>query len=129
MLQELGCYFGINYDSFTTMFKHPTYNYFVYAIFDPCHMLKLSRNALTKLKSFKDPNNDIISWHYFSLLQDIVMEDGFNLASKFIMKHIQFQKKKMNVALAAQALTEVLTEVKELVFKKQVPLTWASVKF
>ena len=49
MFKELGCEFGILYDSFVTKFKHPPKENFVYIILDPCHMLKLVRNALADM--------------------------------------------------------------------------------
>jgi hypothetical protein len=41
MFHELGCNFTTSFNSMVTKFKHPTANYYVYAILDPCHMLKL----------------------------------------------------------------------------------------
>ena len=49
MFNKLGCNFTTSYEHMITKFKHPTENYFVYAILDPCHMLKLARNALAHL--------------------------------------------------------------------------------
>jgi hypothetical protein len=42
MFTQLGCIFSTTYDSMVTMFKHPSRNYNVYVILDPCHMLKLA---------------------------------------------------------------------------------------
>ena len=42
MFTELGCNFTTSFDSMLTKFKHPTENYYVYAVLDPCHMLKLA---------------------------------------------------------------------------------------
>ena len=64
MFKELGCNFTSSYDSMITKFKHPSQDYFVYAILDPCHMLKLARNALADLKSFIDSENNLISWKF-----------------------------------------------------------------
>ena len=47
--RQLGCTFGTTYETMITKFKHPTQDYFVHVILDPCHMLKLARNALAKL--------------------------------------------------------------------------------
>ena len=46
-----------------TKFKHLTQNYFVPVIMDPCHMLKLARNALAKLSTFND--GEKVKWAYF----------------------------------------------------------------
>ncbi|CAB3999730.1 Hypothetical predicted protein [Paramuricea clavata] len=74
-----------------TKFKHPTANYYVYAILDPCHMLQLARNALAHLN--------------FSSLNRIQEGEGFTFPNKFSSKHLQFEKHKMNVKLSAQTLS------------------------
>ena len=50
----LGFTFGTTYETTVTKFKHPTQDYFVHVILDPCHMLKLARNALADLSTFCD---------------------------------------------------------------------------
>ena len=57
---KLGCNFSTSYDSMVTKFKHPSRDHHVYVILDPCHMLKLARNALASLVSFIDGNGDLI---------------------------------------------------------------------
>ncbi len=54
MFRELGCNFTTSLQTMITKFKHPTQDYFVYAVQDPCHMLKLAINALGHLGSFLD---------------------------------------------------------------------------
>ena len=104
MFSELGCTFTTSYESMITKIKHPTQNYFVYAILDPCHILKLARNALAHLGSIVDCENNIITWKLFSSLNKIHECEGFKLANKFSSRHLQFLKYKMNVQLAAQTL-------------------------
>lgn len=113
MFEKLGCKFTTSYNSFITKFKHPTEDYFIYAILDPCHMLKLARNALAELGSFRDEENNIINWKYFAELKKVQEDEGFNLANKFTSRHLQFQKKKMNVALAAQTLSSSVADAFE----------------
>ena len=105
MFSELGCIFTTSYESMVTKFKHPTENYYIYAILDPCHMLKLARNALAHIGSIVDSENNIITWKLFSSLNKIQQFKGFKLANKFSSRHLQFQKHKMNVQLAAQTLS------------------------
>ena len=45
----LGCNFDGSYDQMTTSIIHPTTGEQVFIILDPCHMLKLARNALAHL--------------------------------------------------------------------------------
>ena len=81
-----------------------------FAILDPCHMLKLARNALAGMNSFVDSEGNIISWDFFSSLKQIQEDEGFNLANKFTSKHFEFQKKKINVALAVQSMSSTVAD-------------------
>ena len=105
MFRELGCHFTTSIETMVTKFRHPSENYFVYAILDPCHMLKLARNALGHLGSFWDKDKNIITWSFFLSLNKIQESEGFQLANKFTSKHLMFQKHKMSVKLAAQTLS------------------------
>ena len=105
MFQELGCQFTTSLETMVTKFQHPTENYFVYAILDPCHMLKLARNALGHLGSFLDKDKKVIRWRFFSSLNKIQESEGFQLANSFTSKHLMFYKHKMNVKLAAQTIS------------------------
>ena len=58
----LGCNFKGTYDEMQSSFIHPTTGEDVFAILDPCHMLKLARNALAQLGSFMDGEGNIIKW-------------------------------------------------------------------
>lgn len=42
MFRKFGCSFKISYNKIITKFKHPTQNYYLYAILDPCQMLDAS---------------------------------------------------------------------------------------
>lgn len=52
--RQLGCQFGTTYDAIDPKFKHPTTGEDVFVIADPCHMLKLARNALAHLGTIID---------------------------------------------------------------------------
>ena len=82
MFRELGCKFTTSLETMITKFKHPTENYFVYAILDPCHMLKLARNALGHLGSFLDYDKTVIRWSFFSSLNNIQENEGLKLANR-----------------------------------------------
>lgn len=52
-LKELGCNIFTNkFENIKNDFKHPTLCYNVHALLDPCHMLKLARNALANYGLF-----------------------------------------------------------------------------
>ncbi|CAB3983913.1 Hypothetical predicted protein [Paramuricea clavata] len=106
--RELGCDFTTSFDSMVTKFNHPTENYYVYVILDPCHMLKLARNALGSLKSLVDEDDNLIQWNFFQSLDKMQESEGFTLGNRLSKQHIQFQKHKMNVRLAAQTPSVML---------------------
>ena len=103
--ETLGCKLSGTYDEMKTSFKHPTTGEDVYIILDPCHMLKLARNALGHLGSFVDGDGNKIKWHYIEELQQLQQQEGLNLANKLSINHLKYQKHKMNVRLAAQTLS------------------------
>ena len=105
MFRQLGCTFTTSYNTIITKFKHPTQKYYIYAILDPCHMLKLARNALHHLKSFVDGKKNSIKWEFFESLTTLQESEGFTLGNKLTPKHIQFLRHKMNVRLATQTLS------------------------
>ena len=61
-MRQLGCKIGDSLDSLDGKFSHPSTDSAVYFIPDPCHMLKLARNALADVKVFRDHENKIIKW-------------------------------------------------------------------
>ena len=103
--QILGCKFNGSYDEMQSSFIHPTTGEGVFAIFDPCHMLKLARNSLAQLGSFMDGEGNIIKWDYIVQLQNLQTEEGLNMANKLTTNHLKFEKHKMSVRLAAQTLS------------------------
>ena len=94
---QLVCIFGTTYDSMVTMFKRPLWNYNVYVILDPCHMLKLARNALASMSSFYDQDGGKIQWKFFQHLNNLQENEGWKLDNKFSAQHLQYQKHKMKV--------------------------------
>ena len=107
---QLGCKFETTYKSMVTKFKHPTQEYDVFVILHPCHMLKLARNALASLSSFTDTdsNGEKVKWIFFQSLNTIQEEEGLKLGNKLSSQHLQFEKHKMNVRLAAQTLSSLV---------------------
>jgi hypothetical protein len=75
-------------------------------------MLKLARNALAHFNFFGDNENNI-KWNLFSSLNRIQESEGFTFANKFSSKHLQFEKHKMNVKLAAQTLSSFVADAIE----------------
>ncbi len=71
----------------------------VHLLLDPCHLLKLARNALWKLKVMRCSEGRPICWSHISLLHKIQQEEGLKLANKIGICHIAFQQHVMKVKL------------------------------
>lgn len=113
----LGCSFSGSYDEMTTSIIHPATEEEVYVILDPCHMLKLARNALAHLGTIFDGEGNVISWHHIEELQKLQEVEGLNLGTKLSSNHLKFQKHKMNVRLAAQTLSSSVANAVEFLDK------------
>ncbi len=74
----LGCQFSGNYESIKSSFENPKTKEDVFVILDPCHMLKLARNALADMHmgSFIDGDGNIIRWKHIEELQNIQEQEG-----------------------------------------------------
>lgn len=66
-------------------------------------MLKLVRNAFGDLKTFIDKDNELIKWEYLEKLHNLQAAEGMHLGNKLRVAHINYDKQKMKVRLAAQA--------------------------
>ena len=87
----LGCNFKGTYDEMQSSFIHPTTGEDVFAILDPCHMLKLARNALAQLGSIMDGEGNIIKWSYIQQLQNLHQIHYFNGNTNAIFVHQPIQ--------------------------------------
>lgn len=103
MCNMLGCKF-IFTTSFQTYFLHPKTQEKVAIFLDPCHCIKLLRNVLADNKSIIDDNGNIIQWEYFMKLHEIQVKESLHLGNKLRESHINYEKQKMKVKLAAQIL-------------------------
>ena len=101
----------------TTSIIHPTTGEEVFIILDPCHMLKLARNALAHLGTIVDGEGNAIRWHHIEELQKLQEVEGLNLGNKLSPNHLKFQKHKMNVRLAAQTLSSSVANAVEFLDK------------
>ncbi len=117
MFELLGCNFNGTYDDIKTSFAHPTSGENVFVILDPCHMLKLARNALGFFKSFSDSDGNQINWHFIEQLQKLQEQEGLNLGNKLSSNHLKYEKHKMNVSLAAQTLSASVANAIEFLDK------------
>ena len=103
MFAELGV--KIQKDKREPWFTHPSdLSRRVYVILDVCHMLKLLRNTFaTQILVNKDGQN--ISWQYVESLHQLQVTSGLRAGNKIRKAHMEWQKQKMKVNLAAQTLS------------------------
>ena len=111
--RQLGCQFGTTYDTTVPKFQHPTTGEDVFVIADPCHMLKLARNALAHLGTIIDNEGEKIQWEYFQQLYILQEQKGLKMGNKLTSNHVKFEKHKMNVRLAAQTLSSSVADAME----------------
>lgn len=108
-LEKLGCNFTLSeHEKPITFFKHPQNKSNIYAIMDPCHMIKLCRNAFadTEMTSSSGP----ISFNFVKNLHFHQQEIGFKYANKLSRIHIYYYNKKMKVCLATQTISSSVAD-------------------
>ncbi|KAG0727701.1 DNA transposase THAP9 [Chionoecetes opilio] len=111
MIKELGAVLTVSHTN--TSFPYPSDpNKNVFIILDVCHMLKLIRNTLGTLQ-MRDKEGRNILWHYIENLHKLQNSEGLLLANKLRSAHVQWQKQKMKVNLAAQLLSSCVADAIE----------------
>lgn len=100
-LKRLGCNFDPN--NLKTHFKHPDNNSNIHVIIDPCHLIKLCRNAFGEITLLS--NTGDIRFSYVEQLHKIQEAEGFKLANRLSTTHVFYKRKKMEVSLAAQTVS------------------------
>lgn len=108
MVKQLGCDFDTN--NMKSHFSHPITESPVRVFLDPYHMLKLVRNALGDMKAFTDSAGNTVMWRYIERLHQLQENEGLHLGNKLRASHIAWVKKKMNVKLAAQLLSDSVAD-------------------
>ena len=89
-----------------TAFQHPSEPAWrIYIFFDPCHMLKLLRNALEAMQNVILPGIGTARWSDIVKLHELQHAQGLRAGNKLTNAHIHFQQQKMKVQLAAQTLS------------------------
>lgn len=120
-LNTLGCNFnGGSYNDIVTKFESGEAEHPIHAIPDACHMLKLARNSLATLGAFK-VNDQLIEWKYIDQLHTMQNEIGLKFANKLSKTHIEWQKNKMKVKLAAQTLSSSVADALQFLLDAGVP--------
>ncbi|KAM7282371.1 hypothetical protein ISCGN_004034 [Ixodes scapularis] len=103
MLTALGVCFGPPLRSWFPNPSDPSRR--VYGLLDACHMLKLMRNLLAEKQCIRNGAGRVVAWKYLEALDSLQQQEGLHAANKLRKKHIDFQRQKMKVSLAAQTLS------------------------
>lgn len=97
---------GADYDKDKPYFKNPIdKNKVIYSVLDAPHMLKLARNCLGNKGTIYDSENGEIKWSFFEKLVTLQISENINFGNKLTKCHLEYEKRKMNVRLAAETLS------------------------
>lgn len=80
----------------------------VFCILDPCHLLKLTRNAFAEV-SISSPTGSI-DFNFIVKLHLLQEKEDLKLANALTGSHVIFKQKKMNVRLAAQTISSSVAD-------------------
>ena len=112
-MRYFGCEFGTKIDDIKSSLSHDTYDHPLFFIPDACHMLKLARNSLAGLKVFLDDAKCEVKWDHIKILHAFQEDEGLKIGNKLAKGHIELQRQKMNVKVAAQTLSSSVADAIE----------------
>ena len=112
-MRYFGCKFGTKIHDIKSSFLHDTYDYPLLFIPDTCHMLKLARNSLADLKVVLDDAKCEVKWDHIKILHSFQEDEGLKIGNKLSKGHIEFQRQKMNVKVAAQTFSSSVADAIE----------------
>ena len=81
-------------------------------------MIRLARNALGDLGCFKTIDGKLTEWKFIKNLVDLQIQEGFNIANKLNSDHLNWQRQKMKVKLAAQTFYSSTTAALQFLQQK-----------
>lgn len=88
----------------------------IYVILDPPHMLKLTRNCIGT-RNLIDSDGGVIQWKYIRMVYEAQKSLPWNLGNKLTKSHMEWDRKKLSVRLAAETLSNSVADSME--FLKQ----------
>ncbi|KAL3182393.1 hypothetical protein MRX96_034667 [Rhipicephalus microplus] len=111
MARCLGAQLRVDCEQISSSFVNPADDAKnVYIILDACHMIKLVRNSLANLSYIVDAEGKHIKWAYIVTLEALQRSEGLRLGNKLTKVHVQWEKQKMKVRYAAQALSSSVAD-------------------
>lgn len=109
---------GADFNADKPYFKNPfDKKKVVYMILDPPHMIKLARNCLGNKETIYDSENKEIKWSFFEKLVTLQSSENLHFGNKLTKSHLEFEKIKMNVRIAAETLSNSTAESMEYLNK------------
>lgn len=109
MLKALGA--DLDPSNLIPSFTHPCDHDFRVCVFlDACHMLKLVRNTIADQKVLIAADGTEIKWGYIEELHALQQQEGLRLGNRLKSAHINWQRQKMKVNLAAQSLSSSVAD-------------------
>lgn len=103
MLNKMGA--NLTIQNLVPYISHPVTKDKVFILLDACHMLKLVRNAFASMKILWDKDDGIIRWDHIESLIHLQETEGLHAATKIRRRHLNWQREKMKVSIAAQILS------------------------
>lgn len=92
----------------------------IYVYLDACHMLKLARNVLASKKIIYNKNKKAIEWRFIENLAQYQREQKINIDNKINKRHIQWDRNKMCVRIAAETMSNSVADAIDLLRNKNV---------
>ena len=104
------CKIGDSKNNIPSHFKHPSNDSVVYFIPDAYHMLKLACNALADMEVFMNGENEPIKSKHIVEMHKIQSLECLKFANKLSNQHVEFERHKMHVKIAAQTLSSSVAD-------------------
>lgn len=105
MCKILGANLNVSDPNFSPYIESPYDKSRIHLILDAPHMEKLMRNLLGSHGILFDKDDRKIEWKYFINLEKLSRESNVLKTHKLTKKHIEFERNKMNVRLAAETFS------------------------
>lgn len=77
---------------------------------DPCHAIKLVRNAFAKKRIIIDENGEEINWKFLERLVELQEAEELHLGNKLSKAHTEFKNQIMKVRLATQLMSDSVAD-------------------
>lgn len=100
---------GANFDGRAFIYDPLNFERKIYVFLDGAHLIKLGRNCFGTY-NLVDGKGRMIKWSHVELLYETQKDLGWNLGNKLSKAHMQWAKRKMNVKLACETLSNSVAD-------------------